>query len=82
MDIQINNYSVTVLESLFRTLKNAGWQEISDAAVYLYNFVSKEGIYPKRIVEGFYSAMVIMSDMSTEQFWQVKSLYCIQNDKQ
>ena len=75
MEAQINNYSVTVLESLFKSMKDAPYNQIMDASSYLYNFVSKEGIYPQQIVAGFYSAMVIISEMSLDQFWQVKSLY-------
>jgi len=74
-EIQVNNYSITVLESLFKGMKDAGYEKIFDASVYLYNFISKERIYPPKIVEGFRSAMAIMSDMSTDQFWQVKSIY-------
>jgi len=75
MDVQVNNYSITVLESLFRGMKDAEYQKIFDASVYLYNFVSKERIYPQKIVEGFRSAMVIMSDLSQDQFWLMKSIF-------
>lgn len=75
MEIQINNYSITVLESLFRSMKGAGYQKIFDASVYLYNYVSKQGIYPPKIVAGFYSAMAILEDLSLNQFWQMMSIY-------
>lgn len=75
-EIQINNYSVAVLESLFKSMRGASYDQMFNASVYLYRFVSKEGIYPAKIVAGFYSAMAIMSDLSADQFWQVKSIYC------
>jgi hypothetical protein len=75
MEIQINNYSITVLEMLFRSMKDADLAQTFDASVYLYNFVSKEGIYPSKIVAGFYSSMALLSDMSEMQFWQIKSIY-------
>jgi len=75
MEIQVNNYSITVLESLFKSMKTAEYSEVFDASVYLYNFVQKERIYPPKVVEGFRSAMAIMSELSTTQFWQIKSLY-------
>lgn len=73
--IQINNYSITVLELLLKSMPKSSYDEIFDASVYLYNFVSKEGIYPSKIVDGFCSAMAIMSDLSADQFWQLKSIY-------
>jgi hypothetical protein len=75
MEIQVNNYSITVLESLFRSMKDAEYPDIFDASVYLYNFVMKERIYPPKVVEGFRSAMAIMSELSQDQFWQIKSVY-------
>jgi len=75
MKVQINNYSITVLESLFKGMPDANYEQVFDASVYLYNFVSKERIYPPKIVEGFRSAMTIVSDLSPDQFWQIKSIY-------
>ena len=75
MEIQVNNYSITVLESLFSSMKDAEYEKIFDASVYLYNFVVKERIYPTKVVEGFRSAMAIMSELSTTQFWQIKSIF-------
>jgi len=75
MEIQINNYSITVLESLFKGMRDASYEEVFDASVYLYNFVLKERIYPPKIVQGFGSAMAIMSEISMDQFWQIKSVY-------
>jgi len=74
--ITINNYSISVLESLFTSMKGAGYKEILDASIYMYENVKKEGIYPSKIVAGFYSAMAILEEMSLDQFWQVKSIYC------
>jgi len=74
-EIQINNYSISVLESLFKSMGGASKTQLFDASVYLYNFVSKEGIYPAKIVDGFYSAMAIMSGLTSDQFWQIKSIY-------
>jgi len=71
----INNYSITVLESVFKAMKSAGYEEISDAAAYLYKNVKKEGIYPPKIVGGFYSAMAIVGGLTLDQFWQIKSIY-------
>lgn len=73
--IQINNYSITVLELLLKFMQEASYDEVFEASVYLYNFVSREGIYPSKIVDGFYSAMAIMSELSADQFWQLKSIY-------
>jgi len=75
MEIQVNNYSITVLESLFKSMRDASYEQIFDASVYLFNFVSKERIYPPKIVQGFGSAMAIMSEISVDQFWQIKSIY-------
>ena len=75
MEIQVNNYSVTVLESLFKGMRDASYEQIFDASVYLYNFISKERIYPPKVVQGFGSAMAIISDLSMDQFWQIKSIY-------
>jgi len=74
-EIQISKYSVIVLEFLFTSLRDASYDQMFDASVYLYNYVSKEGIYPAKIVDGFYSAMSILSELTTDQFWQVKSIY-------
>ena len=75
MEIQVNNYSITVLESLFKGMKDASYEQIFDASVYLYNFVLKERIYPPKIVEGFRSSMAILNELSQDQFWQIKSIY-------
>jgi len=75
MSTTFNKNSVTVLEALFKTMRDASYNQIADAATYLFNFVEKENTYSRQIVDAFRSVMEIMSEMSLDQFWQVKSLY-------
>ena len=71
-EVIINNYSISVLESLFRSKKDAGYQEIRDASEFLYERVRKERIYPSKVVEGFRSAMSIIQELTMDQFWLLK----------
>jgi hypothetical protein len=71
-EVAINNYTLTTLESIFNAMRGRSYEEIFDASVYLYCFVSREGIYPPKIIEGFYSAMAIIANLTFGQFLQVR----------
>ncbi len=73
-EIEINDHTLTVLESIFAGMRGRSYEEIFDASVYLYLFVAREGIYPKRITEAFYNAMAIISGLSFGQFLQIRQL--------
>ena len=73
--VEINSYSLVVMEGIFKDMRDSGQREICDAGAWLYNFVKKEGIYPSHIVGGFYSAMEIISDLTAEQFRIIKSFF-------
>ena len=73
--VEINAYSLAVIKSVFMDMQDKGQGEMCDASAWLYNFVKKEGIYPPKIVEGFYSAMEIISDLTAEQFLIIKSVF-------
>lgn len=75
METQINKFSIAVLESIFRSMQDAGHRAILDASVYLYNFVSKEGTFSSEITDGFYSVMMMLSEISADEFWQLKSVF-------
>ena len=75
MEVQINEKTVAVIKSLFAQMRDGGWQDIVDASIYMYDFVRNEGIYPVPVVNGFYSAMVIISALSMRQFLMIKSIF-------
>lgn len=75
MDVKIDNYTLTVIGSLFRNMRDHDFDDIADASSYAYAYVSREGIYPEHIVNGYYSAMIIISCLTDGQFAAIRSIY-------
>ena len=75
MSVQVNNYTLTVIKSLFENMIGYDFDDITDASHFSYNYVSREGIYPEHIVNAYYSAMVIISCLTDAQFMAIKSIY-------
>jgi len=71
--LMINDYTVSVIESIFSEMRRNSFDEICDASDYLYNHVKNEGIYPQQVVDGFYSAREIILELTSEQFLILKS---------
>ena len=75
MEVTLDNFTLTTIESIFRQLKDAEYAEVFETTVYLFNYVIKQKIYPGPVVTGFYSAMCVVANLSIGQFLQIKEIY-------
>lgn len=75
MNFEVNDYTITVLESVFASVSEPDFNQVFEAAVFLYNYVVAEKSYPGHIVDAFYSAMVILSDLTMRQFLQIRQIF-------
>jgi len=75
MEVVVNNYSIAVIESLFKVMKGHDFDDVAEASSYMYHYVRKEGIYPEAVVVGYYSAMIIVSTLTDEQFEKIRSVF-------
>jgi hypothetical protein len=68
----INNNTMTALQSILQSMRGKTYEEVLDAAVYLYCNVEHEKIYPKEIVDGFYNALMIINCLTAVQFLELR----------
>lgn len=74
-ELRIDDYTITTLECLFKERTGKDYDEVLDASVKMYLYVLNQRIYPAAVVQGFYSAMAVIYNLSAGQFVQMQNFY-------